>query len=62
METERRFYVYAYYDLNGVPVYIGKGTNSRRFDHLRYAKRTSKNTHFLNWIRKYIKENNNRIV
>lgn len=57
MDTERRFYVYAYYDLNGVPVYVGKGTNRRRFDHLRYAKRTNKNTHFLNWIRKYIKEN-----
>ena len=28
------------------------------FDHLRYAKQTQKNSHFLNWIRKYVRENN----
>ena len=51
-----KFYVYSYNDVNG-PFYIGKGTGDRRFDHLKFAKNTKKNTHFLNKIRKLLREN-----
>ena len=44
MENERRFYVYMYLNIDDIPVYIGKGTDQRKRNHLRCAKNTIKNS------------------
>jgi hypothetical protein len=58
MKALNRFYVYIYVDVDNLPVYVGKGTGRRLYDHIRFAKKSKKRSHFLNWIRKYIRETN----
>jgi len=51
---ERKFYVYAYLDINDKVVYVGKGKGRRYLDHLSSAFSSKKRTYFLNWVKKYI--------
>jgi hypothetical protein len=53
------YYVYVYYDSDGVPFYVGYGKNNRMYDHLNEAKKklsSSKNQRKLNKIRKMLRE------
>lgn len=60
-KLDKAFYVYIYYDDNGVPVYVGKGSSTRIDKHITYVKkRLSRNkrmrTHFYNFLAKMIKQ------
>lgn len=55
------YYVYCYKDQNTI-FYIGKGTKTRKLDHLKAAKFSKRNTHFLNRIRKLLKNSTPPII
>lgn len=55
--TQAIYYVYAYYDQESIPFYIGYGKNGRMFDHLNEAKKfpaPTQGQHKLNKIRKLL--------
>ncbi len=56
-----QFYTYIYLDTSKIlpePFYVGKGKNSRAYDHLKEAQQSTKNTHKLNKIRKILEKPN----
>lgn len=63
---KKKFYVYIYYNpINKLPIYVGKGKNSRDKDHLNYCIKhpePSRGKHFYNTIRKILRENNSPII
>lgn len=58
---KNNFYVYCYKDQFG-PFYFGKGTGTRYLDHLRKAKLNQDNAHFLNRIRKLLREDTPPVI